>query len=200
MLLAELIDRLLRAIRTEIIVRIWCRGGDWSMHVDVQTAQATYPYHHGPIHHSIHRRRFSPLAWHRAMKPRLDLFAIKDGMTNTRGCLRRSSYKINTAASGKHLSSSRTYLNWAPGGLPGRVGIAGTRLDVCWAWPSVGIRLSDVDGFTLKLLCRTMIMRGDDEESTRCKYAVVVVVSIALMFLCFLLTNCSSVSVLKSDI
>jgi hypothetical protein len=39
-------------------------------------------------------------------------------------------------------------------------------------------------------------MRGDDEESTRCKNAVVVVVSIALIRL----TNCSSVSVVKSNI
>jgi hypothetical protein len=45
-----------------------------------------------------------------------------------------------------------------------------TRVASCWEFSSVFIDVVDI---VLKLLCRTMSTRADDEESTLCKYAVV---------------------------
>ena len=46
-------------------------------------------------------------------------------------------------------------------------------VDIGWRFDSTFNVFIDVVDFALKLLCRTMITRRDDDESTRCKYVAV---------------------------
>jgi hypothetical protein len=142
MLLTELIDRLLRAIRTEIIVRIWCKGGDWSMHFDGQTPSDVSI---SPWTHSSFDTPQTFLSLSSMASATMTCAETEIGFVCNQGCndkyARLSSKIIIQNQYGDIRQESlvvfplvrRTYLNWAPCELPG---IAVAKLDDGCAWLS----------------------------------------------------------------